>query len=103
MMWETCLISEILLSLQDPYTSRAVSLIDSRGCPVDPFVFPALGLSRAGDGIATNFNAFKIPESNFLVFEATVRTCRNGCAPVRSIGGRKKIHLILRFCSCLQN
>lgn len=27
------------------------------------------------------FNAFKIPESNFLVFEATVRTCRDGCQP----------------------
>ncbi len=49
---------------------------------MDPFVFPALGLSREGDGLTTNFNAFKIPESNFLVFEATVRTCRNGCQPV---------------------
>ena len=30
----------------------------------------------------TNFYAFKIPESNFLVFEATVTTCRGGCQPV---------------------
>ena len=50
---------------------------------MDPYVFPALGLSREGDGLATNFNAFKIPESNFLVFEATVKTCRAGCQPVR--------------------
>ena len=26
--------------------SRVVELIDSRGCPIDPYVFPALGLSR---------------------------------------------------------
>ena len=70
-------------------------------CPLDPSVFPALGLSRSGDGLEvqnccvflnffkntlhlfqTNFYAFKIPESNFLVFEATVTTCRGGCQPV---------------------
>ena len=62
-------------------------MIDADGCPVDPYVFPALGLSRfdcfrANDGLETGFNAFKIPESNFLVFEATVRSCRSGCRPV---------------------
>merc|ERR1740128_442969 len=66
---------------KDPYSERSVELIDSRGCPVDPYVFPALGLSRSSDGLETSFNAFKIPESNFLVFEATVRSCRSGCRP----------------------
>lgn len=37
--------------------------------------------SRDGDTLEARFNAFKIPESNFLVFEATVRTCREGCQP----------------------
>lgn len=50
-------------------------------CPVDPFVFPELGHGRSGDSLEARFNAFKIPESNFLVFEATVRTCREGCQP----------------------
>lgn len=36
---------------------------------------------RNGDSLEARFNAFKIPESNFLVFEATVRTCRDGCQP----------------------
>ena len=58
----------------------------STRCPVDPFVFPALGMSREQDGLTTNFNAFKIPESNFLVFEATVNTCRNGCQPANCDG-----------------
>ena len=66
---------------KDPYSDRVVELIDSDGCPLDPYVFPALGLSRAADGLETGFNAFKIPESNFLVFEATVRSCRSGCRP----------------------
>jgi len=51
-------------------------------CPVDNFVFPGLDKAREGDGLEARFNAFKIPESNFLVFEATVRTCRDGCQPV---------------------
>jgi hypothetical protein len=50
-------------------------------CPVDTFVFPELGRSRDGDSLEARFNAFKIPESNFLVFEATVKTCREGCQP----------------------
>lgn len=44
-------------------------------------MFPELGRSRDGDSLEARFNAFKIPESNFLVFEATVRTCREGCQP----------------------
>lgn len=50
-------------------------------CPVDPYVFPELDKLRSGDSLEARFNAFKIPESNFLVFEATVRTCRDGCQP----------------------
>lgn len=50
-------------------------------CPVDSFVFPELDKGRNGDTLEARFNAFKIPESNFLVFEATVRSCRDGCQP----------------------
>lgn len=50
-------------------------------CPVDNYVFPGLDRLREGDSLEARFNAFKIPESNFLVFEATVRTCRDGCQP----------------------
>lgn len=50
-------------------------------CPVDTYVFPELDRLRDGDMLEARFNAFKIPESNFLVFEATVRTCREGCQP----------------------
>ncbi|XP_022174550.1 uncharacterized protein LOC111036724 isoform X1 [Myzus persicae] len=66
---------------RDPYSGRSVQLIDRYGCPVDNFVFPGLDKAREGDGLEARFNAFKIPESNFLVFEATVRTCRDGCQP----------------------
>ncbi|KAK7863129.1 hypothetical protein R5R35_002011 [Gryllus longicercus] len=84
---------------RDPYSGRSVQLIDRYGCPVDNYVFPGLDRARSGDGLEARFNAFKIPESNFLVFEATVRTCRDGCQPAYCTGhagrsepsfGRKK-------------
>jgi hypothetical protein len=53
----------------------------AHSCPVDNYVFPGLDRLREGDSLEARFNAFKIPESNFLVFEATVRTCRDGCQP----------------------
>ncbi|XP_046985731.1 uncharacterized protein LOC124555752 [Schistocerca americana] len=71
---------------RDPYSGRSVQLIDRYGCPVDNYVFPGLDRSRSGDGLEARFNAFKIPESNFLVFEATVRTCRDGCQPAYCTG-----------------
>ena len=49
-------------------------------------MFPELGRSRDGDSLEARFNAFKIPESNFLVFEATVKTCRDGCQPAYCAG-----------------
>ena len=45
-----------------------------------------ISVLRADDGLETNFNAFKIPESNFLVFEATVRSCQSGCRPANCEG-----------------
>ncbi|XP_022646313.1 uncharacterized protein LOC111264099 isoform X3 [Varroa jacobsoni] len=65
---------------KDPYSGRQVHLIDSRGCPVDLYVFPEL--HKAPDGaLEAEFYAFKIPDSNLLVFQATVRTCRGPCEP----------------------
>jgi len=89
---------------KDPYTGRQVHLVDSRGyafvkiiynrikqksfneslfrrCPVDLYVFPELHKTPDG-GLEAEFYAFKIPDSNFLVFQATVRTCRGPCEPV---------------------
>lgn len=59
---------------------------------MDTFVFPELGRSRDGDSLEARFNAFKIPESNFLVFEATVKTCRDGCQPAycNGLAGRSE-------------
>lgn len=49
---------------------------------MDDGIFPSLDRARDGEGLEARFNAFKIPESNFLVFEATVKSCRGGCQPV---------------------
>ena len=53
---------------------------------MDNYVFPGLDRLRDGDSLEARFNAFKIPESNFLVFEATVRSCRDGCQPAYCSG-----------------
>ncbi|XP_076371603.1 uncharacterized protein LOC143257164 [Tachypleus tridentatus] len=66
---------------KDPYSGREVHLLDARGCPIDLYVFPEL--HRTPDGaLEADFYAFKIPDSNLLVFQATVRTCRGPCEPV---------------------
>lgn len=66
---------------KDPYSGRQVQLIDGRGCPIDLNVFP--GLQRMPDGaLEAEFYGFKIPDSNFLIFQATVRTCKAPCEPV---------------------
>ncbi len=50
-------------------------------CAVEPMIFPPL--ERVGDGrLQAYFEAFNIPEADFLVFEATIRPCRDGCPPV---------------------
>lgn len=60
-------------------------------------MFPGLDRSREGNGLEARFNAFKIPESNFLVFEATVKTCREGCQPVSVVQLFIKISFLLAF------
>ena len=44
-------------------------------------VFPELHKTPDG-GLEAEFYAFKIPDSTFLVFQATVKTCRGPCEPV---------------------
>ncbi|UXI17912.1 hypothetical protein NH340_JMT03855 [Sarcoptes scabiei] len=66
---------------KDPYTGRQVLLIDSKGCPIDLYVFPELH-KTVDDALEAEFYAFKIPDSNFLVFQATVKTCKGQCEPV---------------------
>lgn len=50
-------------------------------CPSDLYVFPELHKTPDG-ALEAEFYAFKLPDSNFLVFQATVRTCRGPCEPV---------------------
>lgn len=45
------------------------------------YVFPELHKTPDG-ALEAEFYAFKIPDSTFLVFQATVRTCRGPCEPV---------------------
>lgn len=51
---------------------------------MDLYVFPELHKTPEGH-LEAEFYAFKIPDSVFLVFQATVKTCRGPCEPVRII------------------
>ncbi|CAG0891237.1 unnamed protein product [Darwinula stevensoni] len=65
---------------RDPHSGRSILLIDERGCPVEPHIFPPL--QRVAEGVLEGyFEAFSIPDAMFMVFEATVRPCRDGCPP----------------------
>lgn len=74
-----CCVAIIAIKLREKYQTL-FSYTPIR-CPVDPYVFPELDRGRNGDTLEANFNAFKIPESNYLIFEANVRTCKDGCQP----------------------
>lgn len=65
--------------------SNSDAYVYTNRCPVDDGIFPSLDRARSGEGLEASFNAFKIPESNFLVFEATVKSCRGGCQPVSKL------------------
>lgn len=82
-----CLCCNKYLKIKFKIFSKIKYSICSYSCPVDNYVFPGLDRLRDGDSLEARFNAFKIPESNFLVFEATVRTCRDGCQPAYCSGG----------------
>lgn len=58
-----------------------ILLINFFSCPADLYVFPELHKTPDG-ALEAEFYAFKLPDSNFLVFQATVRTCRGPCEPV---------------------
>jgi len=77
---------------RDPYSGRSVELIDRYGCPTDPNLFPGLDLARDGSGLEARFSAFKIPQSNYLMFECTVKPCRDRCRPATcAVNGREEI------------
>ena len=58
-------------------------LIDSRGCPEDPAIFPHLKkLSDGSRSLKGRFEAFKFTNDAVVRFQVFLEFCRHECPPV---------------------
>ncbi|GFY77906.1 ZP domain-containing protein [Trichonephila inaurata madagascariensis] len=73
--------------------TETVMLIDDRGCPVEPAIFPALEKSGDSKSLVAPFQAFKFASESTVKFQLTVSFCLDVCTPVRCEDeGTKEIH-----------
>ena len=49
---------------------------------MDPEIFPRLRVNLKTGALEATFSAFKLPNSDFMIFEAKVKTCRGPCPKV---------------------
>lgn len=55
-------------------------IIDERGCPVDPAIFPRFTSSR--NVLQSTYEAFRFTESYGVIFQCNVKYCLGECPPV---------------------
>ncbi|XP_071034520.1 uncharacterized protein [Parasteatoda tepidariorum] len=73
--------------------TETVMLIDDRGCPVEPAIFPALEKSGDSKSLVAPFQAFKFASESTVKFQLTVSFCLDMCSPVRCEDeGTKEVH-----------
>ncbi|XP_022239988.1 uncharacterized protein LOC106458127 [Limulus polyphemus] len=54
-------------------------IIDKDGCPVDSSIFPRL--TQVGQGLESNYEAFRFTESYGVIFQCNVKYCIGKCDP----------------------
>ncbi|XP_057669969.1 uncharacterized protein LOC130902128 [Diorhabda carinulata] len=76
---------------------ESIFLLDDRGCPTDPNIFPSLRKIRTDDYVelVANFKAFKFTNSPIIRFSVIIQFCVGICAPINCGGnilshGRRK-------------
>ncbi|XP_022243344.1 uncharacterized protein LOC106460835 [Limulus polyphemus] len=62
--------------------SDTILLIDDRGCPVEPNVFPSLIPTPGSKSLQAPFQAFKFASDSTVRFRMTVSFCLDVCPPV---------------------
>ncbi|XP_035206204.1 uncharacterized protein LOC118181225 isoform X2 [Stegodyphus dumicola] len=73
--------------------TETVMLIDDRGCPVEPSIFPALKKSEESKSLVAPFQAFKFASESTVKFQLTVSFCLDSCAPVKcEEDGSNEVH-----------
>ena len=60
-----------------------IELLDSRGCPTDPIIFPGLQLLPNKRDLQGSFEAFKFSDTSIVRFQVNVQFCVEQCNPVQ--------------------
>ena len=74
----------------------SIDLLDSRGCPTDPVIFPGLQTLPNSRDLQGSFEAFKFSDTSIVRFQVNVQFCVDACNPVEcgdgttSFGRRKR-------------
>ena len=64
-----------------PADSDEIELLDSRGCPTDPVIFPGLEKVPGSEDLQSSFEAFKFSDTSVAKFQVNVAFCLGGCNP----------------------
>merc|ERR1711988_576908 len=73
------------LDVTDTIQSQESLIVN--GCTVDPVLFENF-LTEDGDLLRAKFQAFKFPETNFVLFKGIVNVCLDKCRGVRCSNGQ---------------
>jgi len=65
-----------------PIDNDDIELLDSRGCPTDPIIFPGLEKIPGSEDLQGSFEAFKFSDTSVVKFQVNVAFCVGGCNPV---------------------
>ncbi|KAG7156467.1 Cuticlin-1-like 2 [Homarus americanus] len=63
--------------------SDSIMLLDDRGCPVDPVIFPSLQPVPGSRSLQGKFEAFKFSEDQVVRFQVNVQFCLEECRPAQ--------------------
>eukprot|EP00092_Neocalanus_flemingeri_P054613 GFUD01064337.1.p1 GENE.GFUD01064337.1~~GFUD01064337.1.p1 ORF type:complete len:322 (-),score=87.09 GFUD01064337.1:284-1126(-) len=61
---------------------ESIELLDEKGCPTDPIIFPGLQKIPGSRDLQGNFEAFKFSDTTVVRFQVNVQFCVDDCNPV---------------------
>ena len=65
----------------------SIELLDDRGCPTDPIIFPGLQVVPGTRDLQGSFEAFKFSDTSVVRFQVNVQFCVDECNPVECTNG----------------
>jgi len=65
----------------------SIELLDDKGCPTDPIIFPGLQVIPGTRDLQGSFEAFKFSDTSVVRFQVNVQFCVDECNPVECTNG----------------